>query len=259
MTLHFLIFILFCLHFSFVQPHEGFGQPLILLAKSEEQTSLKEELGKGSLPGIEEFEKEKQARMKRNVGRRLMFVKTNNPAVFYESPDDLERKLRIKREKEGFVIVEVVQNQSGTMNFYQVKFDSGEIGYLSADAYHLEIKIKEGSLLSIPKRANTKKRSSSQPKIFASEAIQLVKSHMILLDSATGEKRSVEMKMIDQRARAFPNLRWRYEAKEIATHKYRVTQHAGEGSGPSLIRTWIVDVSTNEVAPENLAAKEMYR
>ena len=90
--------------------------------------------------------------MKRNIGRRLLTVKTINPAEFYESPDDLERKLKIKREKEGFVIMEVVQNQSGTMNFYQVKFDTGQIGYLSADGNYLEIKIKEGSLISVPKR-----------------------------------------------------------------------------------------------------------
>jgi hypothetical protein len=36
-------------------------------------------------------------------------------------------------------------------------------------------------------------------------------------------------------------------------------QYAGEGVGPPSIRTWIVDLSTAEVKPENLAAKEMYR
>jgi hypothetical protein len=75
----------------------------------------------------------------------------------------------------------------------------------------------------------------------------------------TGEKRSVEKRMMDEKARSFPNLKWRYEAKEIGSHRYRVTQYAGEGVGPPLIRTWIVDLSTTEIKPENLAAKEMYR
>ena len=37
------------------------------------------------------------------------------------------------------------------------------------------------------------------------------------------------------------------------------TQSSGEGAGPPLVRTWIVDLSTTDVNPENLAAKEMYR
>ncbi|MDP3016320.1 MAG: hypothetical protein Q8N70_04510, partial [Deltaproteobacteria bacterium] len=72
-------------------------------------------------------------------------------------------------------------------------------------------------------------------------------------------KRSVEKRMIDQKMSSFPNLKWRYEAKEIGSNKCRVTQYAGEGAGPPLIRTWIVNLSTVEVKPENLAAKEMYR
>jgi len=233
--------------------------PLTLLVKNEERVSPKEDSRDGSPPGIEEYEKEKLAKMKRNIGRRLLTVKTINPAEFYESPDDLEKKLRIKREKEGFVIMEVVQNQLGTMNFYQVKFDTGPKGYLSADGNYLEIKIKEGSLISIPKRTSTKKKSLSQSKALASQAVELVKDHLTLSDPVTGEKRSVEKRMMDQKARSFPNLKWRYEAKEIGNNKYRVTQYAGEGVGPSLIRTWIVDLSTTEVRPENLAAKEMYR
>jgi hypothetical protein len=65
--------------------------------------------------------------------------------------------------------------------------------------------------------------------------------------------------MMDEKVKSFPNLKWRYEAKEIGNNKYRVTQYAGEGVGPPSIRTWIVDLSTAEVKPENLAAKEMYR
>jgi len=153
----------------------------------------------------------------------------------------------------------VVQNSLGTMNFYQVKFDTGQIGYLSADGSYLEIKIKEGSLISVPRRASGKKKSASQSKALASQAVELVKNHLTLTDSVIGERRSVENRMIDQRARSFPNLKWRYEAEEIGRNKYRVSQYAGEGVGPPLIRTWIVDLSTTEVKPENLAAKEMYR
>jgi hypothetical protein len=232
---------------------------LTLLVKNEEGVFPKEDSRDGPSQAIEEYEKEKLAKIKKNIGRRLLTTKTVNPAVFYESPDDLERKLVVKREKEGFVIMEVVQNQLGTMNFYQVKFDSGETGYLSADGNHLEIKIKEGSLISVPKRASGKKKSASQSKALASEAVEIVKNHLTLADPVTSEKRSVEKRMMDQKARSFPNLKWRYEAKEIGNNKYRVTQYAGEGVGPPIIRTWIVDFSTGEIKPENLAAKEMYQ
>jgi hypothetical protein len=250
------------LYFTFVQIYPCLGQhfskdSLSLLAKSEGRS--KEEVRGGPDPAIEEYEKEKLARYKRNIGRRLMFVRTNNPAVFYESPDDLEKKLIVKREKEGFVIAEVVQNQLGTMNFYRVKFESGEIGYLGADGSNLEIKIKEGSLMSAPQRTSVKKKSLTQSKASASEAVELVKNHLTLLDSVTGEKRSVEKRMMDEKTRSFPNMRWRYETKEIGKNKYRVTQYAGEGVGPPSIRTWVVDLSTSEIKPENLAAKEMYK
>jgi hypothetical protein len=259
-----LIGLIFFLYFCFVQTYPCLGQQFskdssFLLAKSEEQSSPKEDLKEGPPPAIEEYEKEKLAKLKRNIGRRLLTVKTINPTEFYESQDDLEKKLRVKREKEGFVITEVVQNQLGTMNFYQVKFDSGERGYLSADGNYLEIKIKEGSLISVPKRASAKKKSVSQSKALASQAVELVKNHLTLAHPVNGEKRSVEKRMMDQKARSFPNLKWRYEAKEIGSNKYRVTQYAGEGVGPPLIRTWIVDLSTAEIKPENLAAKEMYR
>jgi hypothetical protein len=258
-----LIGLIFFLYFCFVQTYPCLGQQFskdssFLLAKNGEGPSPKEDLRQETSSAIEEYEKEKLAKMKRNIGRRLLTVKTINPAVFYESPNDLERKLRVKREKEGFVIVAVVQNQSGIMNFYQVKFDSGETGYLSSDANNLEIKIKEGSLISLPKRTSARK-NLSQTKVLASQAVELVKNHLTLGDPVTSEKRSVEKRMMDQKARSFPNLKWRYEAKEIGNNKYRVTQYAGEGVGPPLIRTWIVDLSTAEVKPENLAAKEMYR
>ena len=141
-----IIFFVF-LYFSSVQTYPCFGQHFFLLAKNEEPTSPQKDSIQGSPPGIEEYEKGKIAKMKRNIGRRLMFVRTNNPAEFYESPDDLEKKLKIKREKEGFVILEVDQNRLGTMNFYQVKFDTGQVGYLNADGNYLELKIKEGGLI----------------------------------------------------------------------------------------------------------------
>jgi len=251
-----LVVLIVFLYFTFVQTYPCFGQPfskdsLPLLVKNEEVTS-KEDSKEGSIQAIEEYEKEKLAKFKRNIGRRLMFVRTNNPAVFYESPDDLERKLRVKREKEGFVITEVVQNQLGTMNFYRVKFESGEIGYLGADGSNLEIKIKEGSLMSAPKRGSSKKKGVSQSKASVSQAVELVKNH----PTPAG---SVEKRMMDEKTKSFSNMKWRYEAKEIGKNKYRVTQYAEERMGPPFLRTWIVDLSTREVKPENLAAKEMYR
>jgi hypothetical protein len=246
-----LIIFFVILSFFFVQTRPCLGQHFSLLAKNEEPISPKEDSIQSPPPGIEEYEKEKIAKMKRNIGRRLLTVKTINPAEFYESPDDLERKLRIKREKEGFVIMEVVQNQLGTMNFYQVKFDSGEKGYLSADGNHLEIKIKEGSLISVQKRVRGKK-SLSQSRGLASQAVELVKNH----PTPAG---SIEKRMKDEKAKSFPYPTWRYEAKEIGGKKFRVLQYVEERSAPPFVRTWTVDLSTREIKPENLAAKEMYR
>jgi len=229
------------------------------LAKNEESSGIKEDSKPGPIPAIEEYEKEKLAKLKRNIGRRLMTVPTINPTRFYESPDNLERKLRVKREKEVFIVREVVQNRLGTMNFYQVKFDSGEVGYLSADGNNLEIETKKGNLISLAKKASPKKKSLTQSKAVASQAVEWVKNHPTLADPVTGKKRSVEMRMVEEKEKSFPNLKWRYEAKEIGRNKYRVTQYARDGGGPPLIRTWIVDLSTNEVIPENLGAKEMYR
>ncbi len=252
------------LYFSLVQAYTCLGQhspkdSFSLLAKNEEGDSPKEDSKDIPPKVIEEYEKGKLAKMKQNIGKRLMTAPTINRAEFYESPDDLEKKVRVKREKEGFIIEKVVQNRLGTMNFYQVKFDSGETGYLGADGNNLEIKIKEGSLISVPRKAGPSKRSLSQSKARASQAMELVRNHATLTDPTTGKKRSVEMRMVEQKMRSFPNLKWRYEAKEIGKNKYRVTQYSGEGAGPPLIRTWIVDLSIPEVNPENLAAKEMYR
>ena len=254
-----LMVLIVSFYFSFVQTCPCNGQHLSLFAKNEEGSSTKEGLKEVPPSAIEEYEKGKLAKLRRNIGRRLLTVKTINPAELYESPDNLEKKLRINREKEGFVIMEVIQNRSGTMNFYQVTFDTGQTGYLSADGNNLEMKIKEGSFISVSKRTSAKKESLSQSKALGSQAIELVKNHPTLAHSVTGEKMSVEKRMIDEKARSFPNLKWRYEVKEIGGQKYRVTQYAGEGVGPPSVRTWIVDVSNSKVNPENLAAKELYR
>jgi hypothetical protein len=205
---------------------------------------------------IDDYEREKLAKLKQNIGRRLLTVKTVHPAEFFESLDDPARKLKIKAEKEGFVIVEVVQNQSGTMNFYRVKFDTGQEGYLSADGNYLEFKIKEGSLLSVPRKARAGDKSS---KVLLSKAVELVKNHPTLADPVTGEKRSVEERMRDEKGTSFPRTKWKYEAKEIGKNQIRVTQYVEERSAPPFTRTWIVDPSTAQVKPENLAAKGMYR
>jgi hypothetical protein len=252
------------LYFSFVQTYPCLGKhspkdPLSLLAKNEESPVTKEDSKPGPIPAIEEYERQKLAKLKQNVGKRFMTVLTVNPAEFYESPDDLGRKLMVKKEKEAFVIMDVVQNRSGTMNFYRVKFDSGEVGYFGADGNNLEIEIKRGSLISLAKKASPKKKSLSQSNALASQAIELVKNHPTLTDSATGRKKSVEMRMTEEKERSFPNLKWKYEAKGIGKKKYRITQYAREGGGPPLVRTWTVDLSKDEVIPENLAAKEMYR
>ncbi len=259
-----LIVFIVSLYFSFVQTSPCLGQhspkdSVFVLAKNEESPATKEDLKSGSIPAIEEYEREKLAKLKRNIGNRFMTTPSANPATFYESPDDLEKKLRIKRDKETFLIMGVVQNHPGTMYFYRVRFDSGEMGYLGADGNNLEIEIKKGSLISLSQKESPKKKSLSQSKALVSRAVESVKNHPTLSDPLTGRMRSVEMRMVQQKEKSFPNLKWRYEAKEIGRNKYRITQYAREGGGPPLARTWIVDVSTDEVIPENLAAKEMYR
>ncbi len=246
-----IVFSIF-LYFFFVQIHPCLGQPSPLLAKNEEGVHQKEDSREGPPPDIEEYEKAKLAKMKRNIGRRFLTVKKINPAEFYESPDDSARRLSIKREKEGFVILEVVQNPLGTMNFYQVKFDTGQIGYLNADGNYLEIKMKEGGLISIPRRTGAKKKSFGRSNTRAVEAIDLVKNH----PTPAG---SVEKRMTNEKGKSFPYPTWRYEAKEIGGKKFRVFQYVEERSALPFVRTWTVDLSTGKVMPENRAAKEMYR
>lgn len=267
MSIRLSIWVVFIIlfHFSFVQTYPCLGRnfsegSFSLSAKNGELPSTKEDSKPGPIPAIEEYERQKLAKFRQNVGKWFLTAPAVNPTTFYVSPDDLERKLKVKKEKETFVITEVVQNRLGTMNFYRVKFGSGEVGYLGADANNLEIEIKKGSLISLAKKASPKKKGSSPSKAsLASQAVELVKSHPTLTDSTTGRKRSVEMRMKEEKERSFPNLKWKYEAKGIGRNKYRITQYAREGGGPPLVRTWIVDLSKDEVIPENLAAKEMYR
>jgi hypothetical protein len=73
-------------YFSFVQTCPCLAQHLSLFAKNEEGFSTKEGLKEVPSSAIEEYEKEKLAKLKRNIDRRLLTVKTINPAEFYESP-----------------------------------------------------------------------------------------------------------------------------------------------------------------------------
>ena len=252
------------LYFPFIPAYLCAGQnpaqyPASMVARDEKSSAVGEDPKPSPNPAVEEFEKEKLLKLKRSVGRRLITVPTTNPTYFYESPDALERRLNLKTEKEVFVIKDVVQDRLGSKNFYQVKFDSGAVGFLDADGNNLEIEIKRGNLISLDKPVGSKRKNSNPSRALASQAVELVKNHPTPTDSAMGKKSSVEMRMIEEKERFFSNLKWRYEAKEIGRNRYRITQNVREGAGPPLIRTWIVDLSTNDVNPENLAAKEMYR
>jgi len=228
-------------------------------AKSDEESGSKGDSKGEPIKAIEKYEKEKLAKYKRNIGKRFMAIRTSRPPEFYESPDNLGKKAAIK-EKEEFLIMNVVQNQSGTMNFYKVRLESGKIAYLGADGSNLELRIKDGSIMRIPKKVGKKKSpraSSSQQK--ASRAIELVKKHLIPSDPVSKDKRSIERRMKELKATSSPNLRWRYEAKKIGDNKYRVTQYVeGESSRP-IVRTWTVDLLTSRVSPGDPAAKELYR
>ena len=90
------------------------------------------------------------------------------------------------------------------------------------------------------------------------QAVELVKNHPTLLDPVSGKMRSVEKRMIDARQTFSPNMTWNYEARLIGKGRYRVTQYADNGRGELHVRIWIVDLSTNEVKPENDAAKKLY-
>ncbi len=232
---------------------------LTWVAKGEGKGSVQREPRSEGDRIIEEYEREKLAKWKRNIGKRYLVVRTVRPAEFYKSPEDLDRSFTIQKEKEGFLIAEVVQNRSGTMNFYQVIFDSGEMGYLSADGNYLEIKALEGSIIPLSRGQGAKRKEQGFPNVSSVKAVDLVKRHLIKMDPMTGERMSIELRMMEAKARFFPNLKWRYEAREIGHNRVRVIQFSeGEESTP-ILRTWIVDLSTQAVHPENRAAQTLYR
>jgi hypothetical protein len=227
-----------------------------LLAESvKKDQGSSEQKEKKSSKEIEDYEKEKLAKYKRNLGKRFLAVQTVHPPEFFESPNDLKKKIKLK-EKEEFQVMEVVQNQSGTMNFYKVKLEGGKIGYLGADGNNLEIRTKDGSLIAITPKVGKRTGTFREQ---ASRAIDLVKNHLIPSDPVSKDKRSVERRMLETRATAYPKLKWRYEAKEIGNNRYRVTQIAEGESDRSVFRTWLVDLSTRKATPENQAAKDLYR
>jgi hypothetical protein len=227
-----------------------------LLAESvkKDQGSF-EQKEKKSTKAIEDYEKEKQAKYKRNIGKRFLAVQAVHPAEFFESPNDLKKKIKLK-EKEEFQVMEVVQNRSGTMNFYKVRLEGGKIGYLGADGSNLEIRTKDGSLIPITPKLEKRTKTSREQ---ASRAIDLVKNHLIPSDPVSKDKRSIERRMLEARGTSYPKLKWRYEAKAIGNNRYRVTQIAEGESDRSVFRTWAVDLSTRKVTPENQAAQDLYR
>jgi len=230
-----------------------FSEPFTTgMARNEEKVATPEDQKTERDQIIEEFEKEKLARMRRNVGRRFIVVKTPRPPEFYEEPDESSGRIRITKEKEGFLVMEVVRHSSEMMYFYKVRFDSGQVGYLSADAHYLEIKILEGSILPLSKQALLKKRSGGAPRTSPSKAVEFVKNHL------TSDGKSVEARMREAKIKLFPDLKWRYEAKEIGKDRYRVIQYSEGEEKTSIFRTWIVDLSKGRVDPENLAAQKLY-
>jgi hypothetical protein len=227
-----------------------------LLAESvNKDQGSSEQKGKKSSKAIEDYEKEKLAKYKRNIGKRFLAIQTVHPPEFFESPNDLKKKIKLK-EKEEFQVMEVVQNQSGTMNFYKVRLEGGKIGYFGADGNNLEIRTKDGSLIPITPKVGKRTGTFREQ---ASRAIDLVKNHLIPSDPVSKDKRSIERRMLETRATSYPKLKWRYEAKEIGTNRYRVTQIAEGESDRSVYRTWVVDLSTRKVTAENQAAKDLYR
>jgi hypothetical protein len=216
----------------------------------------------GQRPGqgqtIEEYEREKLAKLKQNIGKRYLVARTARPAEFYKNPEEQSKSFTIQKEKEGFLITEVVQNRPGTMNFYHVVFDSGETGYLSADGNYLRIKTLEGSIISLS-RTSARGRDLSFSKGSPSKAVELVKKHLIKMNPMSGEKISVESRMAEARTRFFPSLKWRYEAREIGHHRVRVIQFSEGEESWTILRTWVVDVSTHAVQPENQAAQSLYQ
>lgn len=229
------------------------GGLLAEAVKKDQGSSAQKE--KKTAKAIEDYEKEKLAKYKRNIGKKFLAVQTVRPPEFFESPNDLKKKIKVK-EKEEFQVMEVVQNQSKTMNFYKVRLEGGKIGYLGADGNNLEIRAKDGSLIPVTPKVGKRTGTFREQ---ASRAIDLVKNHLIPSDPVSKDKRSIERRMLEAKATSYPKLRWRYEAKEMGNNRFRVTQIAEGESDGSVFRIWDVDLSTRKVTPENQAAKDLYR
>ncbi len=208
---------------------------------------------------IEAYEREKLAKFKRNIGKNYLAVKTVRPVEFHKSPEDPQRTFTLQKEKEGFLITEVLQNHSETIYFYRVVFDSGQTGYLMADGNYLELKTLEGSLIPLSGKASAKSKRSGAAKGTTHQTVTLVKNHPIRVDPMSGKRVTVESRMAEFKAKSFPNLTWRYEAQEIGNNRWRVIQYSEGEEKTSLIRTWIIDLSTFTVHPENRAAQALYR
>jgi len=230
----------------------------IQIAKNEKRGSQEESKSEADR-AIEAYEREKLAKFKRNIGKRYLVVRTVRPVEFQHSPEEPKNTFSIQKEKEGFLITEVIQNHSGAIYFYQVVFDSGQTGYLMAEGNHLQIKTLEGSIIPLTRKARAKGKSLGSPKGPASQAVALVKNHLIKIDPMTGQRMTVELRMTETKARFFPNLKWRYEAREIGNNRCRVIQYSEGEENSSLLRTWIIDLSTQTVHPENMSAKNLYR
>lgn len=205
---------------------------------------------------IEEYEKEKLAKWKRHIGKRYLAVQTLRPVEFFRSPEEPDHRFVIQKQKEGFLVTEIVQNRSGTMNFYHVLFDSAEMGYLGADGNYLEMKILDGSLILLTPRDH-KKKGASRPIESSHRAIELVKRHLIKIDPMTGDKISVESQM-KEKAKKNMNLKWWYEAREISSRHVRVIQWSEGEERFYVIRIWRVDLLTQQVLPENESAKRLF-
>ncbi len=243
---------------SALQAMEGAALEFVQLARNEERGSP-EKIRSERDQVIEAYEQEKLAKFKRNIGRRYLLIRTARPVQFYRSPEDSGKTFTLQKEKEGFQITEVVQNESRTISFYGVIFDSGQTGYLMADGNELELRILEGTIIPLTQKAGAREKRGGSPKGAAHQAVSLVKNHLIKLDPMTGKSVTVESRMAEAKAKSFPRLTWRYEAREIGNHRYRVIQYSEGEEKSTLLRTWMVDLSTLGVHPENRAAQDLYR
>ena len=137
--------------------------PVRVSAQGLKGSPSQEDLKKQRDMAVEGFEKEKLERMKRNVGKWFIVVRPDSTQEFFENPNALRKKFPVK-EKDAFLVVEVVQNEARNMNFYKLKMESGKVLYLSADALYLELKIREGGIARLSKGAGSDRPQQSLKK-----------------------------------------------------------------------------------------------